>query len=183
MPPEYQFVLQFVAIRRPQRPQRYTPIYDKRQNKRRLVVKSFMCNCNWENSRYDHCYCILGTQTNFIKQINSIVLAIPCLQLRQTRTKLYTLFRNERKKKNISRPAAHPRTGHIRDTGSYRSRGLFSAGDPCRHSPCNGGKCIATEHGDSYKCACAEGFYGRNCEKGKYRKLLVISHNPLSPQL
>ena len=99
MPPEYQFVLQFVAIRRPQRSQRYTPIYDKRQNKRRLVVKSFMCNCNWENSRYDHCYCILGTQTNFIKQINSIVLAIPCLQLRQTRTKLYTLFRNERKKK------------------------------------------------------------------------------------
>lgn len=46
MPPEYQFVLQFVAIRRPQRPQRYKPIYDKRQNKHRLVVKSLMCNCN-----------------------------------------------------------------------------------------------------------------------------------------
>ena len=100
----------------------------------------------------------------------------------QTRTKLYTLFRTERKK-TISCPAAHHSTGHIRETGSYRSGGLFSAGDPCRHSPCNGGKCIATEHGDSYKCACAEGFYGGNCEKGKYRKLLVISHNPLSPQL
>ena len=34
----------------------------------------------------------------------------------QTRTKLYTLFRTERKK-NISCPAAHHRTGHIRETG------------------------------------------------------------------
>ena len=173
MPPGYPFVLQFVSIRRPQRPQRNKRIYDKRQNNCRLVLKSFMYNCNLTKIHVT----VIAIEYLEHKQINSIVLALPCLQLQQTRTKLYTLFMTEREE-TISCPAAHPRTGHIRETGSYRSGGLFSAGDPCRSSPCNGGKCIATERGDGYKCACPEGFYGENCEKGKYRKLPVISHSP-----
>ena len=102
MPPGYPFVLQFVSIRRPQRPQRYKRIYDKRQNNCRLVLKSFMYNCNLTKIHVT----VIAIEYLEHKQINSIVLAIPCLQLRQTRTKLYTLFMTEREE-TISCPAAH----------------------------------------------------------------------------
>ena len=50
---------------------------------------------NRRNSRYSHCFCLLGVQTKFIQQIKSIMQVIP---FRQTHTKLYTLFRTERSK-------------------------------------------------------------------------------------
>ena len=61
---------------------------------------------------------------------------------------------------------------YLRDKkwGSY-----FSGEDPCQSSPCNEGKCISTEDGDSYKCVCREGFYGENCEKGTYTENIVKS--------
>ena len=38
-------------------------------NARHLVLKPFVGNCNRANSPYSHCFCILGAQTHFIKQI------------------------------------------------------------------------------------------------------------------
>ena len=49
---------------------------------------------------------------------------------------------------------------------------FFSAGDSCRDSPCSGGTCIPTKGGDSYRCACAVGYYGEKCEKGTQRACL-----------
>ena len=66
---------------------------------------------NRRNSRYSHCFCLLGVQTKFIQQIKSIMQVIP---FRQTHTKLYTLFRTERSK-TMPWPAAHPCTGHIKE--------------------------------------------------------------------
>ena len=61
------------------------------------------------------------------------------------------------------------------DRGSLQKKGgsYFSGEDPCQSSPCNEGKCIATEDGDSYKCVCRDGFYGENCEKGTYSQIFV----------
>ena len=71
----------------------------------------------------------LKFKTNFIKQIKSILQAIPCLYnnqhtltqhyvcipcLRQTQGKLYTLFRTDRSKA-IPCPVVHPCLGHIRE--------------------------------------------------------------------
>lgn len=40
---------------------------------------------------------------------------------------------------------------------------FLTAANPCLSSPCdNGGTC--QEDGDSYKCFCADGFNGTNCE-------------------
>ena len=63
------------------------------------------------------------------------------------------------------------------DRGSLQKKwgSYFSGEDPCQTSPCNEGKCIATEDGDSYKCVCREGFYGENCEKGTYTENIVKS--------
>ena len=66
---------------------------------------------NRRNSRYNHCFCLLGVQTKFIQQIKSILQVIP---LRQTHTKLYTVFRTERSK-TMPWPASHPCTGHIKE--------------------------------------------------------------------
>ena len=66
---------------------------------------------NRRNSRYSHCFCLLGVQTKFIQQIKSIMQVIP---LRQTHTKLYTVFRTERSK-TMPWPASHPCTGHIKE--------------------------------------------------------------------
>ena len=61
---------------------------------------------NRKNSRYSHCFCLLGVQTKFIQQIKSIMQIIP---FRQTHTN-----RTERSK-TIPWPAAHPCTGHIKE--------------------------------------------------------------------
>ena len=66
---------------------------------------------NRRNSRYSHYFGLPGVQTKFIQQIKSIMQVIP---FRQTRTKLYTLFRIERSK-TIPWPAAHPCTDHIKE--------------------------------------------------------------------
>ena len=78
-----------------QQPQLYYPLQDNGQTARCLVLKPFIGNCNKANSRYKHCFCILEVQKRFIIQIKSIVQEVPCLQLGQTRTKLYALLKTD----------------------------------------------------------------------------------------
>ena len=59
---------------------------EDKMNAVNLVLMPVISHSNWEKLRYSHCFCILGAQTNFIKQINSIVQLIPCLHFGQTHT-------------------------------------------------------------------------------------------------
>ena len=76
-----------------------------------IVLKPFIGNCHRANSRYSHCFCILGVITKYnshvAKQINRSGNT-----LLQTHTK-YTPFRTERTK-TIPGPAAHPRIDHYK---------------------------------------------------------------------
>ena len=76
-----------------------------------IVLKPFIGNCHRTNSRYSHCFCILGVITKYnshvAKQINRSGNT-----LLQTHTK-YTPFRTERTK-TIPGPAAHPRIDHYK---------------------------------------------------------------------
>lgn len=45
---------------------------------------------------------------------------------------------------------------------------------PCAIVPCkNGGTCQPIA-GDDFTCQCTEGFYGDNCEKGKYMVTRIL---------
>lgn len=45
---------------------------------------------------------------------------------------------------------------------------FLSAVNLCANNPCkNGGKCQVIGV-DEFRCQCAKGFVGKNCEKGKY---------------
>ena len=59
-------------------PQLYYLVQGKRQNARRLVLKP-TGNYKRANSCYSHRFCVLGVETNFIKQMKSTLEAIPCL--------------------------------------------------------------------------------------------------------
>ena len=76
---------------------------------RRLLLKPFIGNYNNRtHSRYSHCFCIVGEQTNFLKKSKHIPF------LGKACAKLYTLLRSKRPKPAPC-PAAHPRIVHMRE--------------------------------------------------------------------
>ncbi|XP_044181737.1 uncharacterized protein LOC114972317 [Acropora millepora] len=52
----------------------------------------------------------------------------------------------------------------------------FSIATPCRSWPCqNNGKCLPVYEENDYKCLC-QGFWGKNCEKGKKYSKNTVPH-------
>ena len=65
------------------------------------------------------------------------------------------------------------RYGQINENSNYSSIHYSIVEDPCIPNPClNGGTC--SKEGDSYLCQCAEGWNGKNCDKGEYNPIVQI---------